>query len=515
MKKAVLFIRVSTVKQDYERQKDLLLPLIKSDGYSLKDIAFIEYKESAIKNDTQNRKSLDELKSVIEENEIRNVYVTEISRLARRDDVMYDVLALLERKEISLVVQSPQLIRTYEWVNGEWTKNHIADVIIAFMRHLATTEMTVKLDRLMSGKERKKKEGRIVCSTVKFGYDKVDKRPVINKKQAAIVIKMFNEYASGKSTGLIWEDIKNLGYFKVNDRVRASGNKKVYNILTDTTYIGKNHKTKYDAIVDEKLFNKVQELLKDKNPSKNKTKYIYYCQGLIKYKGRTMTPNAADVVYYIQTKEEYAALNINVLDSLTKTMAAEALTLSSSNNRTKKKKEFRNRMIQLSKEIHNIHDTINEKYKEKERNEFMFLKANRDEKQFLFEDKRIAEEIEYLNKEISQKKVAVLEIEEYLNTTNIDYIDDTKQLNNLLDMTDDQEIYNYIHSVIEAINVNRIDKNTYEIRYDYKDKAIPYEAYYRYVRKGCKIKLYQVIGDTYDDWSDTWEKRFIKRNTIK
>ena len=61
--KAIMFVRVSSNAQDFERQKTALLPLIKSDGYADNEIAIVEYKESATKNDFNSRQSLQELQN--------------------------------------------------------------------------------------------------------------------------------------------------------------------------------------------------------------------------------------------------------------------------------------------------------------------------------------------------------------------------------------------------------------------------------------------------------------------
>ena len=72
MAKVILFARVSSDKQSYERQISDLMPLIKADGYSDNDVAIIQHKESAIKNDVQNRKSIAELKDLISNNQIES-----------------------------------------------------------------------------------------------------------------------------------------------------------------------------------------------------------------------------------------------------------------------------------------------------------------------------------------------------------------------------------------------------------------------------------------------------------
>ena len=87
MYKAILFCRVSSDKQTLDRQITDLTPVANRDGYTDSDIKVIQHKESATKNDIYNRKSIRELTELIESNPIECVYVTEISRLARRNDV--------------------------------------------------------------------------------------------------------------------------------------------------------------------------------------------------------------------------------------------------------------------------------------------------------------------------------------------------------------------------------------------------------------------------------------------
>lgn len=553
MKKAVLFARVSSAKQDFERQKEDLMPLIKQDGYSEDEVAIINYKESAIKNDIQNRKSITELIKIIDDNPIENVYVTEISRLARRNDVMYSVLSLLEQKEITLVVQQPQLIRTYETVNGRKQKSAIASLIIQFMSYLAETEMATKQERFASGRKQKIAEGHITTSRFKFGYDKVNKCAVINKDKAALIVKMFKDYASGKSTGLIWEDIKHLGYLDANPNKLYSGAKRVYSILSDPTYIGKNRTYKYPQIVDEELFNKVQEMLKQNKLIKVRTSNIYYCQGLIKYKGRILSPNLSDATYQIKLVGESFAININVMDSVAKNLAAMALTMTSRKDKQRQKEEYRQRLMTLNKENEVIDIKIKGKEKEYERNNELYRKGRQSEKDTDYYASKIEEEIEFLNKEKSENNVAILEIEnilkEDLNSkgnevlqSTLNYLlslpeeeankvelnkqqtealnawyegketEDTRYYYNLLSMTTDEEIYNYIHQAIESITIRKAFKcnNVFFFKVTYKDKTIPNNALYKYVRKGWQIKLYAYIDKVCYDWSDTWEKRILR-----
>ena len=144
VKKAIIFARSSSNQQDYTYQINQLTKLAHSDGYTDSQIAVIAYKESASKNDISKRVSIEELNSLIEQFPIEQVYVTEISRLARRDDVLMQVLATLNQHEIALVSTQPMLLRTFEKINGVWTKNPTTDLIIKVLSYCAEQEIKFK-----------------------------------------------------------------------------------------------------------------------------------------------------------------------------------------------------------------------------------------------------------------------------------------------------------------------------------------------------------------------------------
>ena len=83
MKKAVLFVRVSTEKQTLESQIEALKRTAFIDGYSDSDLIVIAKKESGVKLKESEREGLNELKSVIIENDVDCVYIFELSRLSR------------------------------------------------------------------------------------------------------------------------------------------------------------------------------------------------------------------------------------------------------------------------------------------------------------------------------------------------------------------------------------------------------------------------------------------------
>ena len=72
-KKVVLFVRVSTENQELESQIEALKQSAYIDGYSDDDLIVIAKKESGVKLKEAEREGLNELKRVIERNEIDGV----------------------------------------------------------------------------------------------------------------------------------------------------------------------------------------------------------------------------------------------------------------------------------------------------------------------------------------------------------------------------------------------------------------------------------------------------------
>ena len=101
--KTVIFARVSTNVQDYDRQVNELTVLAKSNGWSVEAV-FAE-KISGAKANTERTELLNMI-SYVESNHIDKVLVTELSRLGRDTLQVLEVIEMLNKKEISLYIQN-------------------------------------------------------------------------------------------------------------------------------------------------------------------------------------------------------------------------------------------------------------------------------------------------------------------------------------------------------------------------------------------------------------------------
>ena len=100
-----------------------------------------------------------------------------------------------------------------------------------------------------------------------YGYDIVDKKYVINKEEAEIIKKVFRKYANGDTVRSIIEFCKERGYktpqnkdFSYSFVDRLLKNEKYLGILKWNDIV---YEEGIEQIVSQKLFDKVQERLKE------------------------------------------------------------------------------------------------------------------------------------------------------------------------------------------------------------------------------------------------------------
>ena len=121
MKKVIVLSRVSTEGQDLTQQTDEVLREVHKDGYTDSNIIIIEDKESAIKLSEEERHGLNMMKDHINNNpNIKCVYIYELSRLSRRQLVLFSIRDFLVERKIQLICLKPYF-RLLE-VNGEMSQ---------------------------------------------------------------------------------------------------------------------------------------------------------------------------------------------------------------------------------------------------------------------------------------------------------------------------------------------------------------------------------------------------------
>lgn len=142
--KVVIFSRVSTLAQDYQRQTDELLEYADKMGYSVEKV-FEEKISGAKKN--EERKELMAMMSFIKINKIEKVLTWELSRIGRNAIQVLQVIEMLNDAKISLFIKNYNL----ETLNSNGTINPLSQFMVQILNSVNEMERQTIVLRLRSG----------------------------------------------------------------------------------------------------------------------------------------------------------------------------------------------------------------------------------------------------------------------------------------------------------------------------------------------------------------------------
>ena len=165
MMKTVIFARVSTNVQEYDRQIYELTTLAKSNGWSVEAV-FAEKISGAKSN--KERTELLNMVSYVEANHINKVLVTELSRLGRDTLQVLEVIQMLNEKGISLYIQNYNI----ETLTKDGKVNAMSQFLITILAEVARIERKTIRERVESGYRNYRANGGKVGR--KIGYKKAE-----------------------------------------------------------------------------------------------------------------------------------------------------------------------------------------------------------------------------------------------------------------------------------------------------------------------------------------------------
>lgn len=210
MKKCILFSRVSTVRQDLTQQTDALIQEAHSMGYRDRQLVNIEYKESAIKLSIDERKGIQALIHAIEsDKDIDCIVIYEISRLSRQATMLYEIRDYLIKHNIQLVCLKP-----YMRLLEDGRMSQTASILFSLFASISESEMMIKQERMLRGKQYKIAQNMNGGGTPLFGYEWRDEKLQLSERDARIVRKIYDMYESGKSQMYIARELLLTGEIK-------------------------------------------------------------------------------------------------------------------------------------------------------------------------------------------------------------------------------------------------------------------------------------------------------------
>lgn len=316
MGKAIGLVRVSTKVQELESQSEKVKQAIINDGF---EPILVEDKESGSKLDEMSRSGLNKMKHYIETEDVSAVYVYEISRISRKEHVLYSIREYLREHKVQLVCLTPY----FRMFNEDWSTSDQAAFTFSIFATLSSQETYIRTSRMMRGKEKKKQEGKLSVGKPLFGYTVTDDHvPIPHPKDSIIVREIFERYADGESSGSIGKDLW----------LRKALHTKSTKCITYQTYVSwairegryaNMTPSIYPPIISKELFNKCQRM-RDSKPDRFKrkglTKECYPLQGYIfNEDGYVLIPSITNN-RYVKMNGTSKALSVNM-------KAADALSM--------------------------------------------------------------------------------------------------------------------------------------------------------------------------------------------
>ena len=145
MEKVVILARVSTDKQDYQRQIVELTDYCSKVGWEI--VKVFANKISGAKK-TEERPEILEMLSYVKEHAIKRVCCLEVSRLGRNTLEALKVIQMLNDNKVSLFIKNYNL----ETLKPDGTPNPVASLITTILLEVASMERRTILERVNSGR---------------------------------------------------------------------------------------------------------------------------------------------------------------------------------------------------------------------------------------------------------------------------------------------------------------------------------------------------------------------------
>lgn len=165
--KAIIYARVSTSSQDYDRQLAELKQYADRMGYDI--VKTFSEKISGAKK-VEERQAMTELLNYVEVNKVDKVLIYECSRLSRRAVDFLSIIEIFNEKKISLYIHQNGLETLLP--NGEI--NPIATLVLGILAQFNSMERSLIRSRMESGYNNYRNNGGVVGR--KVGYRKTNEQ---------------------------------------------------------------------------------------------------------------------------------------------------------------------------------------------------------------------------------------------------------------------------------------------------------------------------------------------------
>lgn len=255
MSKVIFFIRVSTTQQNADLQRPHLQLLAQRDGVNSEDIIEIaEEGESASKLSFEDRTTIQRALQVIENEDVKCVYAWELSRIARRMDVLHRFINILSERHINLKTH----VDGFVLLDDKGARTMMANMMAGLLGAVAQNESMMMKARQARDYEARVREGR-ACRRVPLGYCTDKKGHIsIDEEQAKLIRLIYNKYSEGRmGLGALIDYLASVGVTMSYHQLKK--------ILHNPCYAGgsssgSKYNTLFPRLIDEETIKKVRAI---------------------------------------------------------------------------------------------------------------------------------------------------------------------------------------------------------------------------------------------------------------
>ncbi|MDN5248223.1 MAG: recombinase family protein [Wolbachia endosymbiont of Tyrophagus putrescentiae] len=217
-----------------------------------------KYDDGGYSGGNLERPGLRELLEDIERGKIDLVIVYKIDRLSRSLLDFAKIADFFEKRGVTFVSV------TESFNTADSVGRLMLNIILSFAQY----ERELASERIRDKIAASRKKGLWMGSRVPLGYDAIEKKLIVNEREAELVKQIFESFVEMKSMTNVAKELNEKGYrTKESKGEKGKEFKKatVRGILTNATYIGfvihkgTLYKGKHEAIIDEELWNKAKE----------------------------------------------------------------------------------------------------------------------------------------------------------------------------------------------------------------------------------------------------------------
>lgn len=462
VKKGIILARVSTELQSLDSQIDKLFEEAKRCGYESDMITVISGKESGVKLDVEERETIQKLKDHIETGQYDMLFIWEVSRLARRPKVLYEVREYLIEHHVNLHCLTPQ----FTMLKEDGTIDPTASIVFALFGTMAEEEARLTKARMRRGVNKKKAMGYHAGGPIMYGYKTVrtenGHKYVIDEAQSTVIKRIFNEYVNGgKSMRMLTKDLQEEGHFKGIKFLTAQ--QEVYNILHRDCYCGR--KNGMPAIISESLYDRSVEKRKSSELKVNKTDNMALLKGILRdgNSGLLLSSNTAAKMYYSK-RYSGVAVGMHIIEPIIWKRAVKLHKEYKKADKEQVLKSLEKKMQMNMRKQQTLATNMEEIVQQRDQIEERLIKGR------LSESKadQMHEELDKTEKELKQRMIELQnEYEDIYETGNRIYENNSVEVD--YDTEDKKERYDIVHSVIEKVMLKR--ESRYNLHIDIYNKV--------------------------------------------